>query len=74
MPHLHLPADHDEHDRELATALARALRSSDLYVTYTAGNGRPSRPVVPTNCATEPRPRRRGLARLLDAFAPRRAA
>jgi hypothetical protein len=63
MPHLHLPADHDERDREMAIALARALRSSELYVTYRAGGEGPSRPVVPTACDTTTR-RRRRLSRL----------
>ena len=63
MPHLHLPAGHDEHDRRMAVALARALRSDELFVTYRAGGGGPAPPVVPK--ATDPPPRRRnGLARL----------
>ena len=70
MPHLHLPADHDEHDRDLAAALARALRSRELYVTWSEARGG-ARPVILTACEP-PRPRRRGLARLLGALAPRR--
>jgi hypothetical protein len=70
MPHLHLPADHDDQDRQLAASLARVLRSSELYVTWSEGRGG-ARPVVLTACAA-PR-RRRGLARLRDVFAPRRA-
>lgn len=61
MPHLHLPADHDEHDRELAAALARVLRSSELYVTWRGSE--PARPVETTACDEQPR-RRRGLKRL----------
>ena len=72
MPHLHLPADHDEHDRDLAAALARALRSRELYVTWSQGKGG-VRPVILTAC-DEPRRRRRGLARLLGALSPRRPA
>ena len=47
MPHLHLPAEHDDHDLQLAGALAVALRSDDLYVTWSCTAGHPARPVVP---------------------------
>ena len=72
MPHLHLPDDHDETDREIAAGLARTLDSSELYVAWSTGTGS-ARPVVLT-ASEAPRPRRRGLARLLGAFAPRRTA
>ena len=62
MPHLHLPADHDDHDVAIATALARALHSQELYVTHLAG--RPARPVSLTACEEPARRRPRGLKRL----------
>ena len=70
MAHLHLPAEHDESDREMARALAAILSSDDLYVTWTSASGR-ARPVIPTACET--RRRRRGLKRLLGVLSPRRA-
>ena len=71
MPHLHLPAGHSQYDLEMATTLARSLRSRDLYVTWTAGPGEARRPTVTAACQPPP-PRRRGLARLLGALSFRR--
>ncbi len=62
MPHLHLPAGHDDQDVAIATALARALRSAELYVTHLAG--KPARPVSLTACDEPARRRPRGLKRL----------
>lgn len=61
MAHLHLPDGHDERDRAIAAALARVLRSGELYVAWRDGAGG-ARPVVP--CQEQPRRRRRGLRRL----------
>ena len=72
MPHLHLPADHSQYDLEMATTLARSLRSRDLYVTWRSEPGETRRPTVTAPCQA-PAPRRRGLARLLGVLAPRRA-
>ncbi len=63
MPHLHLPAGHDEHDREMAIALARALRSGELYVTWRPGEPK-ARPVLLTACDEPARRRARSLKRL----------
>lgn len=60
MAHLHLPAEHDDRDLAMAGALARALRSRVLYVTWSRAAGR-GRPVVPAEVRDEPR--RRGRRR-----------
>ena len=63
MPHLHLPAEYDERDLALAAALARTLRSSELYVAWRPGE-RWARPVTLTACEEPARPRPHGLKRL----------
>lgn len=73
MRHLHLPAEHDDADRELAAALAHVLDSGDLYVTWSSRAGR-ARPVAAAAPACETRKRRRGLAGLFSAFSRRRTA
>jgi hypothetical protein len=72
MAHLHLPAQHSEQDFLIAGAIARALRSEDLYVTWSSQAG-PARPIIPS-AVTEPceARRRRGIGRLIDALARRR--
>jgi hypothetical protein len=69
MAHLHLPADHDDHEVQLAATLARTLRSRELYVTWSEGRGG-ARPV--TLAAFDAPRRRPRLARFLAALAPRR--
>ena len=39
MPTLHLPAAHTDTDVALATEVARAVGSHELYVTWTHGEG-----------------------------------
>jgi hypothetical protein len=66
MAHLHLPVEHDDQDLAMAGALAGALRSEDLYVTWSRSTGA-ARPVIPAEIreACETRKRRR---RLRDLF------
>ena len=68
MPHLHLPAGHDEHDRAIAVAIARVLGSEELYVSWRADAGA-ARPVIPALCEDPRRRRRRGLGRLFKRAA-----
>jgi hypothetical protein len=65
MAHLHLPAEHDDDDLQLAGALAAALRSKDLYVTWSraSGSAPPVIPAVQKPCAPRRRRRLRGLFR-----------
>jgi len=39
MPHLYLPNDHTDADLVLATDVAAAISSADLYVTWTLDSG-----------------------------------
>jgi len=48
MPTLHLPAAHTDTDVALATEVAHAVGSHDLYVTWTHGEGPGLHPEVPT--------------------------
>ena len=72
MAHLHLPADHDPTERDMARAVAKVLNSGELYVTWTSGSGRGRRAVAGSpGC----RPlRRRGVLGLLGALTRRRVS
>ena len=54
MPTLHLPAAHTDTDVELAAAVAGVVGSSELYVTWTHGEGAGLPPEVETELE-EPR-------------------
>lgn len=64
MAHVHLPARHGDDDLALAAALARLLRSEDLYVAWARGTG-PAPPEIPAQVKAAGRPgsRRGRLAR-----------
>ena len=53
MPTLHLPAAHTDTDVALATEVARAVGSSDLYVSWTHGEGPGLPPEMETLTADE---------------------
>jgi hypothetical protein len=68
MAHLHLPAEHSDQDLEIAGAIARALHSEDLYITWTSEVGS-GRPIIPASIRDDCEPRRRrGLGALLGAL------
>ena len=68
MTALHLPVDHTDHDLELAGAIARSLRSRELFVAWSTDGGTAS-PVIDAVLRGEPRiPLRRPslFSRLLE--------
>jgi hypothetical protein len=54
MPTLHLPAAHTDTDVALATEVAHVVGSSELYVTWTHGEGPGLPPEIETFTAHEP--------------------
>jgi hypothetical protein len=56
MPHLHLPADHSDHDVVLAATISTGIGSEDLYVTWTYDGGAGAIPEVQALVRDERRP------------------
>ena len=56
MSHLYLPAEHNDTDLALASAVAEAIDSNELFVAWTCDGGIASAPVVKTFLRTRPEP------------------
>jgi hypothetical protein len=54
MSHLYLPAEHTDTDLALASAVAEAIDSNELFVAWTCDGGHASAPVV--KALVRPRP------------------
>jgi hypothetical protein len=69
MPTLHLPAAHTDTDVALATELAHAVGSHDLYVAWTHGEGPGLPPETETVLGDEPNPVLTPFAEVVVAMA-----
>ena len=56
MPHLYLPAEHNDTDLALASAVADAIDSSELFVAWTLNGGIAAAPEVKALVRPRPEP------------------
>jgi hypothetical protein len=56
MSHLYLPAEHTDTDLALASAVAEAVDSNELFVAWTCDGGVAAAPVVKALLRTHPEP------------------
>ena len=56
MSHLYLPAEHNDTDLALASAVAEAIDSNELFVAWTCDGGNAAAPVVKALLRPRPEP------------------
>jgi hypothetical protein len=66
MSHLYLPTEHTDTDLALASAVAEAIDSNELFVAWTMGSGCVAAPEVKARILRTERPQRSALG---EAFA-----
>ena len=70
MSHLYLPAEHTDTDLALASAVAEAIDSNELFVAWTCDGGNAAAPVVKALLRSRPEPPRRNpLAEAMSEIA-----